>query len=163
MHPTDGQFSFWFYFKIHSRLIPFKGSRESDKETLYPTWKQHTTRNKKNRYKRSNHFITFSTISYKFQIHSVYFTISHLYTSHFGLCTFNVYTYDTLRYVKYRYSCQYSLQYVMVRSILNLFNLWTNASTFIVHTRLCSFPPLFPRPYLASFLSPGKRISRVRI
>lgn len=99
-----------------------------------------------NLYKRSNHFITFSTISYKFQIHSVYIFYNFTFNIPRILdCALSTYLYVTSRYIKYRYSCQYSLQYVMVRSILNLFNLWTNSPHFY-----CTHIPYFLPP-LSSF------------
>lgn len=68
----------------------------------------------------------------------IYFTISHLIYLVFLDCALSTYLHVTSRYIKYRYSCQYSLQYVMVRSILNLFNLWTNSPHFY-----CTYISLF--------------------
>lgn len=91
--------------------------------------------NKKNQCKWSNHFIIFLNDSI-FQIHSTYFTISH--SIYFAFWT-----------VPFRYS----LQYVMVRSILNLFNLWTNAIAFIIHSFfiLSLVPTFLSRQFLSYF------------
>lgn len=96
----------------------------------------------------------------RFHTNFRYILYIYLYNFTFNIprildCALSTYLHVTSRYIKYRYSCQYSLQYVMVRSILNLFNLWTNSSlTFIVHTF-----PIFSLPCLPFFLTSSSTFS----
>lgn len=106
----------------------------------------------------------------RFHTNFRYILYIYLYNFTFNIprildCALSTYLHVTSRYIKYRYSCQYSLQYVMVRSILNLFNLWTNSPHFYcTHIPyflppLSSFFPNFIIHVLASI--PSKHISRV--